>query len=80
MLERKTATVRIVLVLTGVVLGCMALAAYVFPYLHHSEKPGSVFLLGHWFDLPWQLGAPLLIAALASVLLGVLLPCWRRSQ
>lgn len=51
------------------------IACFVLP-LGTSEKPGAVYVWGHWLDVPWEVGLPLLllgavlgVGALASRLL-----------
>ncbi len=62
-----------VLLTTAALLACLALASWALPQLGGSEKPGAVYLLRHWIDVPWQLGMPLGTAAGISLLLGLLL-------
>jgi hypothetical protein len=34
------------------------------PIFGDSEKPGCLYLFGHWFDVLWELGIPLMCIGL----------------
>lgn len=48
---------------------CAAGATFVYCQFDESEKPGVVYILGHWCDLAWEVAAP--AAVLSVVLLAV---------
>jgi|GEM_PF-6407060 len=52
------------------ILAVIAIAAWTFPSVHASEKPGALFAFGHWWDISWQVGLPAAIAALATAVTG----------
>ncbi len=43
------------------------IACFVVPF-GTTEKPGAVYVWGHWLDAPWEVGLPLL---LLGAVLGV---------
>lgn len=45
----------------GLLVLILSLVAILFPVFHGSEKPGVMFLLGHNFDVRWELGVPLVL-------------------
>lgn len=57
---------------------CVAGATLAYCQLDASEKPGTVYVLGHWCDLEWEVAAP--AAAFGVVLLAVRLLCNRPSR
>lgn len=69
---------RIMLFLSAI-LAVIAIAAWTFPSFHASEKPGALFVFGHWWDIPWQVGLPAAIAALATAVTGAAIG-WRSRR
>lgn len=61
---------RVALALAIVLLLCGAVC-FLAPF-GTSEKPGAVYVYGHWVDVPWEIGFPLLflggVVALSSLL------------
>ena len=57
------------LTIAGVALMCVAGIAAFYCQLDKSEKPGVIYVLGHWCDLTWEVAAP--AALLSLVLLAI---------
>lgn len=55
--------------IVGLALMCVAGATFAYCQFDASEKPGVVYILGHWCDLVWEVAAP--AAVLGVVLLAV---------
>ena len=65
----------------GIIFTGLSLVWCAAPLLQNSEKPNAIFMFGHWFDGPWELGFPSLVIGGLLVSAGTLMRRrFRRSQ
>jgi len=64
---------------TGMITGLLCVFAgfvsLLLVLLDRSEKPGTIYCLGHWFDVPYEISLPLMVVGTL-----VLFTAWRRQK
>ncbi|MGJ8640962.1 MAG: hypothetical protein ACSHYA_16345 [Opitutaceae bacterium] len=44
----------------------------IFAFYDSSEKPGSVYVYGHWIDLTWEVCIPIILIGGCGLIISIL--------
>lgn len=62
-MNMKAKTSKIILIF-GIIFIVLSLIVLMISQFMNPEKPQAIYYWGHWFDIEWEIGIPLLIISL----------------